>query len=168
MNSNTKLFIIFVLGLTIVSLTTWNIAKKKYERISQEEINSVKEVFINKKKSHTESEKAEAKSQENLNEKYGKQVEKLGYTDYLPPPYVISPNEFGENDNYDTVSLIYYANDILTDDHNDPVENADEVVGEDFKQRFGEYEDDSVYIRNDALRTDFEILKDNGEYYSEP
>lgn len=38
------------------------------------------------------------------------------------------------------------------------------MVGLDYYTHFGEYEDDSVYIRNDAMKCDFEILADNRKF----
>lgn len=73
-------------------------------------------------------------------------------------PYVISPDEFGEYVAYEPQSLMYYADGVLTDDMDNPIEDIDGMVGEDFAEHFGEYEDDSVYIRNDKTKCDYEIL----------
>lgn len=80
-------------------------------------------------------------------------------------PYVISPDDYGENDNYTQISLVYYAGDeVLADDEDEVVEDIENTVGEDFAEHFGEYEDDSVFIRNDRLRCDYEILRDNRSF----
>ena len=39
-----------------------------------------------------------------------------------------------------------------------------ETVGNDFQTHFGEYEDDSVFIRNPARKCDYEILLDYRKY----
>lgn len=74
-------------------------------------------------------------------------------------PYVISPEEFGEI-GYETISLTYYADEILADEMDELVESIDSVVGLNSLTTFGEYEDDSVFVRNDKLKCDYEILKD--------
>ena len=81
-------------------------------------------------------------------------------------PYVISPEEFDDNDEYNVISLTYYADGVLTDDMDEPIdpEDIDDLVGKDFADHFGEYEDDSVFIRNDRLRCDYEILRDNRSF----
>ena len=79
-------------------------------------------------------------------------------------PYVIAPEEFGEMDGYNTISLTYYADNVLADDIDELVEDVDETVGLDSLNHFGEYEDDSVFVRNDRLRSDYEILRDNRTY----
>ena len=45
MNSTLNKIVIFALGAAVGSLATWKFLKTKYERIAQEEIDSVKEVF---------------------------------------------------------------------------------------------------------------------------
>lgn len=77
----------------------------------------------------------------------------------MDEPYVISPEEFGELD-YEKISLTYYADDVLADEFDGLVENIDSIVGLESLNTFGEYEDDSVFVRNDKLRCDYEILKD--------
>lgn len=81
--------------------------------------------------------------------------------DEITKPYVIRPEEFDTIEGYEVIMLTYYANDILTDE-DDEVLTVDEIawsVGLDFAAHFGEYEDDSVHIRNDMRQTDYEILR---------
>ena len=75
-------------------------------------------------------------------------------------PYVISPDEFGEKDGYENVTLTYYADGVLTDYFDNVISNVDEVVGFDSLDHFGEYEDDAVFVRNEKMETDYEILRD--------
>ena len=65
---------------------------------------------------------------------------------------------------YSTISLTYYSDDVLTYESDELVEDVDDIVGADFAEHFGEYEDDSVFIRNDRMKTDFEILADKRNY----
>ena len=78
-------------------------------------------------------------------------------------PYVISPDEFSENEDYETESLTYYSDGILADDR-DNIIDIDMVVGRESLNHFGEYEDDSVFVRNEELKTDYEILLDTRRY----
>ena len=79
-------------------------------------------------------------------------------------PYVISPDEFGELDDYETISLTYYSDKVLADDMDQVIDDYMVCVGNDFMNHFGEYEDDSVFIRNDARKCDYEILYDLRPY----
>ena len=125
--------------------------------------------------------------------KYAEQLHKEGYTNYSttskptapsvpePPeeepedsdeadtpdlgePYVIPPEDFGEFDDYEKISLIYWADRVLTDDNNEVVEDLEGSVGIDSLTTFGEYEDDSVFVRNPRLRCDYEILLDQRNF----
>ena len=107
---------------------------------------------------------------------YAKILSETGYTNYaerqdkkekkgVEPvederPYVISPDEFGEKDGYENVTLTYYADGVLTDYFDNVISNIDEVVGFDSLDHFGEYEDDVVFVRNEKMETDYEILRD--------
>ena len=53
---------------------------------------------------------------------------------------------------------------MLTDDNDEKMEDYEETIGKDSLDHFGEYEDDSVFVRNDKLRCDFEILSDLRTY----
>ena len=79
-------------------------------------------------------------------------------------PYVIDPIEFGELDGYSTFELTYYEDGILEDGDYEIVENPEEILGHDALDSFGKYEDDSVYVRNERLHADFQILKDYRTY----
>ena len=107
---------------------------------------------------------------------YAKILSETGYTNYAErqdkkekkgvepvedeKPYVISPDEFGEKDGYENVTLTYYADGVLTDYFDNVISNVDEVVGFDSLDHFGEYEDDVVFVRNEKMETDYEILRD--------
>ena len=174
--------LIFASGAAIGSAVTWKLLKTKYEQIAREEIESVKEVFSkrysDKEESTEEVDDARAKA-DAAKEKpdisaYAATVRNMGYTNEeesaeeeeedMDRPYVISPDEFGENPDYETVSLTYFNDKVLVDDNNDLVEDVDDIVGLDSLNSFGEYEDDSVFVRNDRLKTDYEILYDMRDY----
>lgn len=149
---------IFAIGAAVGSVVTWKYIKTKYEQLAQEEIESVREVYDR----HTEDlEKQSSKTEKELMQAYQDIVE--GYIEVdrsVEPkqkPHVISPEELGDCD-YEVISLTYYADGILADDNNEPIEDVDDVVGTDSLTCFGQYEDDAVHVRNDARKIDYEIL----------
>jgi hypothetical protein len=83
-------------------------------------------------------------------------------------PYVIHKDEFfsGESD-YSQNSLCYYAgDDILTDEEDKPIFSYASVTGDlDFGRGSGDA--NVVYIRNDELRAEYEILRHTGLYATE-
>lgn len=78
-------------------------------------------------------------------------------------PYVIEPEEFGE-DGFDTQTLTYYADGVLVDDLDDVVEDPDVVVGLENLKVFEEFGASSVLVRNDIFKVDYEIIKDDWNY----
>jgi hypothetical protein len=79
-------------------------------------------------------------------------------------PYVISPDEFGEIDDYERIGLNYFADKVVAYDDDTRFENVNEIIGLESLTHFGEYEDDSVFVRNDKLKIDYEILLDRRKY----
>lgn len=75
-------------------------------------------------------------------------------------PVIISPDEFGDDDEYEKVSLFYYTDGVICDDGDNPLDDIEinGSIGPNAKNHFGEYEDDCVYIRNDRLKTYYELL----------
>ena len=170
-------FAMFMAGLTIGSAATWLCLKKRYEQIAQEEIDSVKAVFAEKNKDN-KIKADQAKLKPDLIN-YAAKLAEEGYTNYastnnknvkeekvnmVEKPYIISPEEFGDFDEYTKLSLTYYSDGVLADENDEIVDDIDETVGADFADHFGEYEDDSVFVRNDRLKCDYEILRDNRSY----
>lgn len=182
MNATIKNALIFAVGAAIGSAVTYKIVKTKYEQIAQEEIDSVKEVYARREehiKKIEELEKLkedliEAEKEDNENDKevtnYASIIKEEQYIQKeegveLDKPYVITPDEFSEFDDYETVSLTYYSDKVLTDEYDNVIDDVDNIVGYDSLETFGQYEDDSVFVRNDRLMTDYEILLDLDKFY---
>ena len=81
-----------------------------------------------------------------------------------PNPYIITEKEFGQEDDYETVTLSYYKKDsVMTDDDNEILDNWKSHVCEfDTSKTSGDI--DAIYIRNESEMTDYEILIYDGSY----
>ena len=77
---------------------------------------------------------------------------------------IVGANVLNRHQQASLSSLTYTADGVLLDDMNEIVDDIEEVVGEDSLEHFGEYEDDPVYVRNDAKKCDYEILLDQRNY----
>ena len=168
----------FIFGATIGSAATWYLVKDRYEKIAQDEIEEVRNFYRGKSDEDDTDDEHEADPAD-MND-YKKKVSNLDYSVYsqeektkndIPEvkkeskkdtdgPYVISPEEFGEFDDYEQIELKYLADHILVDDDYEPIEDVDTIVGFESLNHFGDYEDDSVFVRNDKLKCDYEILLD--------
>lgn len=160
--------LIFTVGAAVGSAVTWKLVKTRYERIANEEIASVKAAFSTKRVEPTEPEEPKDEMINDVNRDYADIIKSSGYSEEVKDvgtkPYVIPPETFGDIEEYEQVSLTYYSDGVLADDRNYPVENVDDVVGKDSLTHFGEYEEDSVFVRNEQLETDYEILLDQRNY----
>ena len=181
MNSTLSKTIIFAVGAAIGSAVTWKLVKDKYEGIARDEIAEMRE-YYRKKNEPTEKEgsgeydksivniDADVSALDkyrNLANQYSVEKEEKGGAESMEDedkPYVITPEEFGEMEDYETASLTYYADGVLEDDQCNIIENPDDLVGENFADHYGEFEEDAVHVRNDKYKTDYEILLDVRTY----
>lgn len=183
-----KNLLCFVTGAAIGSVVTWKLIEKKYKDLADEEIESVIETFKNRKPRITKDEVKETVEKvinkckeskeivENIVNAEGYSIENeeeidedddSNYTVDVDSgvevivPYVITPEQFGEYSEYGTKTLTYYADNVLTDEIDNPItsEEMETMIGPDALDHFGEYEDDSVYIRDEMNEMDYEILK---------
>lgn len=183
----------FLAGAALGGVSAWYVAKTRYDELSEQEIDSAKQAFYAreqqlkeeiaalKEQLAKEDEPEEApktvlaanKNQEksDIND-YAKMVSRVGYSrTSVPPkpeheveaPYVISPKEFGEMDGYAQISLTYFDDGILSDENGVIIDEPEDIVG-DALNHFGEYEEDSVFVRSDPKRCDYEILRDLRSY----
>lgn len=197
--------VMFVAGAAIGSAATYKFVKTKYERISREEIDDVKEYYrnLNNDDAYTDEPEvedcdssependedeveevrptrvgekpdlveyanllAQYRAEEAAFEKQNKQEggdEDMEYDD----PYVISPDDFDENNSYDRIGLTYYADGVVVDDCDDVLDDdeIDVQIGRDWINSFGEYgDDDVIHVRNEQSKTDYEIVRDPRKY----
>lgn len=157
---------IFVAGAVVGSLATYVYFTRKSE-IDEGEF---EEIIIGK-------DKEEDTAVEALQNKAAEVIKSEGYVSYSESAnvkdkeektmeeriYVISPECYDTVD-YKTESLTYYADGVLVSEYGEVIDDPSEYVVPDFADHFGEYEDDSVFVRNEYLETDFEILKDDDRY----
>lgn len=192
-----KNLLCFVAGAAIGSVVTWKLIEKKYKDLADEEIESVIETFKNRRPRITKDEVKEtvekvinkwkepketvedivtAEGYSIENEEEIDEDDESNYTvnvdndDTVITPYVIEPERFGEYNEYGTKTLTYYSDNVLTDEIDNPITSEEMVtmIGPDALDHFGEYEDDSVYIRDEMNEMDYEILKSEKKFSEIP
>ena len=180
--------LIFTLGAGVGSVVTWKLLETRYQRISQEEIDSVRAYYSEKYDIPDMFENTEEDTDDenegvvdptvtsNIRE-YASILNSENYVDYsnnginaekkevdnVNKPYVISPDEFDEK-GYDTITLFYTADGVVIDTENKIIKDYEDLIGPDALDTFGEYEDDSVFVRDDEKQIDYEVLLDPREY----
>lgn len=176
MNNGIKAILAFSLGAATGSLVACKVLKNKYEQITKSEIEAYREYANQRisdacgndvattketKEATDESDDGDPSDLANLIGRYRSDDDrKETAVDKVCGIYVISPEEYGTRAGYDCTSLTYFADGVLADEWDNVIQNPDGLVGEDFETHFGDYEDDSVFIRNEELERDFEILRD--------
>ena len=138
MNRGLNNFIMFTTGVVLGTLAASRYFKEKYEKISQEEIESVKEVYKKKEeelktlnKGVEERNKIVVEEHNKIADKYVKLANQYNkgvstVRDQIGP-YVITPEEFDE-EGYETISLTYYADGVLTDEQDFPIEDIEDTA----------------------------------------
>lgn len=93
--------------------------------------------------------------------KENKKEEKEERTNY--EPFIIDAEEFGEDPTYDTATLTYYKDKVLTNDLDDVIDYS--VAGEENLKIFDEHPDcKAIYVRDDIYMVDYEIIRDPYQY----
>lgn len=175
----------FVTGSIIGSAITYMILRKPMEEEFQRRVDSIKDTYRKESEKYAiknyEKGVEEAKNKTTVEEKLKVfSTERTDYTqfwrgddsDKKDSPLkkeakisIISPEEFGEM-GYQTINLTYFADGVLVDDRYGVMEE-DELelaVGRDSLSHFGDYEEDSVHVRNEQREIDYEILLDPRTY----
>ena len=177
-----KNLFIFLLGATAGSLITWKLIEDKYKKLADEEIESVKERFKEREKKEKKSKNEyntykdiikdlsydnnrENKESENNIKEFSTSVSELVKEDIddvqkenqrLSNIEIITSDEFGDLEGYDSSYWTLYSDNILVDDFNNVITEPKLFLG----NALDNFDDeDSIFVRNHDTSTDYEILK---------
>lgn len=179
MNRKLSNVLLFTAGVAVGSLVTWRYFKSKYEVVEDEIEEKTEEAEGESEEDDPEVLESKMSYKKPPLKEYVKMVEDNGYMPKtrmeeveeeiangewddkdVYEPFIIRPDEYGELHAYETLSLNYYADGVLTDELDNPIEDVESLVPADFADHFGEYDDNAVFVRNDNLECDYEILRD--------
>lgn len=178
---------IFLAGVGVGAGATWYFVKRHYENKADEEIADV----VDKFKVYRDSLREESESRETKYDRpnssydgeerrsdndtvYGNSEEELsnGVIDDIPnekegtAPYVISEDEFGENEDYDQKTLFwYYKDNILATDEDLEVEDKFTTVGNALEEFRKDRYTERVFVVNEQDETYYEILISEKHFY---
>ena len=178
--SKIKGLLIFAAGAVAGTVAGIGISKRHFEAIAAQEINEVRDYYRKANKELEEQKEEQKEEQENSKkeevveetiEEYNNIIKHGNYMtteeideedDYSDDePYIIDPSEFGNNGNYATQTCTYFADGVLVDDVDEVIEDPEKLVGNLHVDIFRDFDATSVYVRNDWMKMDFEILKDD-------
>ena len=161
--------LMFAAGAAVGSVVTWKLMQVKCEQRIQEEVESVREAFDKLEDISEEADEEDEPDEKELMRQiiregnYDGKNEGEEEDDDMVGPNVISYDDIAEN-GYEGESLYYFIDGVVTDLMYNEIEDYEDLIGDDFAEHFGEEEPDVVYIRNDKLKTDFEVLRDERRF----
>lgn len=180
---------IFAAGALAGAAVAARVVRDKYQQEAEEEIAEMREYYRelrknaktpNEDKMLEEDENNKEEKEENTKDKYNKIVKDYtNYTQYNDTdikenkeekeertnyePFIIDVEEFGEDPTYDTATLTYYKDKVLTNDLDDVIDYS--VAGEENLKIFDEHPDcKAIYVRDDIYMVDYEIIRDPYQY----
>lgn len=183
---------IFAAGALAGAAVAARVVRDKYQQEAEEEIAEMREYYRELRK-NAKTPNEDKMLEEDENNKEEKEVEEenskneyneivKGYTNYTQyndtdikenkeekeertnyEPFIIDVEEFGEDPTYDTATLTYYKDKVLTNDLDDVIDYS--VAGEENLKIFDEHPDcKAIYVRDDIYMVDYEILRDPYQY----
>ena len=169
-----KQVLYFSLGAIVGSGVTLLCVRKHYAKKADAEISAIKEAYS--------GDGDEEKTYEEVKEEYEKIIDENEYNeddaedsyiihDEYPreeratKPYVIGPDLYSEDfHGFDKCVLVYWrGNDMLLTDEQE-IMDIETTIGRSSLEHFGEYESDTVFVRNERMGCDFEVLLEEGSY----
>lgn len=167
-------FIFFSAGVVAGGVVGYYICKKKYHIVKIEEASEPVKVdkAVVKKEAEEKIYEASYKKHEVDGDEDWDEAEKVNPVEPEMVPYVISPDSYvTEHDDYAKIVLHYYEdNEVLEyeeynlDKGDDHFADIGSTIGHDAVNHFGEFEKDTVYVRNEALGNDYEVLLEHCAY----
>ena len=176
--------IVFVVGVSVGVLSTWQYFKNKEERRADEEIESVKALLKNEITKENDLNIVEQGTEMNSifqqNMKlYKEKLTEVDYSGYSKQsdeedetveikkksPYLISEDEFGTYDDYEHIYITYYADGVLVDQDDEIIMDAEDQFGyECLKELDKEDGPSEIYVRNEANEAEYNIVYDSQSY----
>lgn len=181
---------IFAAGALAGAAVAARVVREKYQQEAEEEIAEMRDYYRELRKNAKtpdenkmleEDENSKEEKEENTKNEYDEIVK--GYTNYTQyndietkenkkeekeertnyEPFIIDVEEFGEDPTYDTATLTYYKDKVLTNDLDDVIDYS--VAGEENLKIFDEHPDcKAIYVRDDIYMVDYEIIRDPYQY----
>lgn len=180
---------IFAAGALAGAAVAARAVRDKYQQEAEEEIAEMRDYYRELRKNAKssdedkmiEEENTKEEKEENTKDEYDEIVK--GYTNYTQyndietkenkkeekeertnyEPFIIDVEEFGEDPTYDTATLTYYKDKVLTNDLDDVIDYS--VAGEENLKIFDEHPDcKAIYVRDDIYMVDYEIIRDPYQY----
>lgn len=164
-------YLYLVVGAAAGSAVTFFVTKSYYQKKTEETINEVRGYYEDKKDSAEEpqqvKEDSETKEKIVYTEGYSspEQVKSYQPEELVANIHEISEEEYGNEEGYEAIpTYIYYSDGVIVDEHGDQIDQLTirQTIGADIHTR--EFDGGALYLRNEAIKCDFEIVYEDTEY----
>lgn len=95
-------------------------------------------------------------------------IERLSMNDDNPQNdiYIISPDQFArERFNFDKITLYWWELERILSEEDYDILDVPDLLGHDWERHIGEFEKDVVYIRNENMQADYEVIVQHESFY---
>ena len=182
---NTKNVIMFLFGLGIGGVGTYFAMKQKMENTINAEVQEFKESYNYEPTDEAIDDSIgvvpETEPTEENEEEYSEIIRKLNYNEYSTKPkqeeetpvkddaelidknfpYVITVDQYLENDEFDKVTLYFFDEDYIFMNEDEDLIDAEDLLG---AENLTEVSDEALYIRNENNGVDYEVILREGSY----
>lgn len=182
-----KTLIIFFAGVGIGALGMRFYLKDKLDKEVKLTLEKINTEFEKEQKRLNEEEHEEIKSNEYHQNKedikrFKSETAKLAYdkffevgteslkgaetmhpTESPSVPYLISSNNFATDRTLDKVTLTYYINADIVCEETEAVDDVMSLIGDEWRDHFHDEEEGVVYVRNENMGADYEIILDESD-----
>lgn len=182
-----KTFGIFFAGVAVGAAGCYFALRVKFEKQLNEQVDVINQAFdreMEKLGLEITKEKKEAEDPVNGGKIFRTEIKKHGYETHFKTikedspkmeemespkeggsvePYIISAEQFATDGILDKVTLTYYINADLVCEEEEILDNFQNIIGTDFVNHFHDDEEGVVYVRNERLGTDYEVILDDSD-----
>ena len=178
---NLRNLFIFIGGVGVGAVSTYLLMKDRCDKLVEEETSSIKKYYEDKyateEKVVDKEEKTETVDTEEKGEPepdYNQIIQKLNYNEFSTKtsenkkakrPYIISEEEYIEDDSYVKKIISCFEDDMVCMDNEtkEILDNVARDIGQDSLERLNE-DGNEIYVRNEMLGIDYNIVSEPGSY----
>ena len=158
-----RTLIAFLAGTVIGSLVTYFAVKNHFRDLTNKEIDEMSKRFAEADSSPEEHNEDPSTVFMDNTRKHISNLDdypREDVSDDEKPRILHDLEDYTDDDEYDKCTLIYYSDGILADQYDHQLSIEETIGDEEFLDHFGEVEKDILYVRNEHLKTDYEIIKE--------
>lgn len=184
----TKSILLFVGAFGLGFGTCYLALRARFDRLVDEQIDAINQAFDREMGELGFEVSKEAPAKTTDNKIFKTEIKKHNYDQFFTPksnesegdaeagleeespkeggfvgPYIIDAAQFASDRSLDKITLTYYVNADLVCEEEEEIDDVEAAIGTDFKNHFHDDEEGVVYVRNEKLGVDYEVILDDSD-----